>query len=74
LVVQVVEVRVPVPLIVVPGGSFEQFSDLISKLTGADSMVRSVGFACAPPGSNSTTAATAAGTSRSNSNTLAGRT
>src|SRR3954454_1772091 len=69
LVVQVIDVSVPVPLIVVPGGSFEQFSDLISKVTGVVSIVRFVGFACAVAGSNSTTVATAAGTSRFNSNT-----
>jgi hypothetical protein len=69
LVVQVIDVSVPVPVIVVPGGSSEQFSDLISMVTGLVSVVRSVRFACAVPGSNITTAATAAGTSRFNSNT-----
>src|SRR3954469_12274928 len=59
----------PVPLIVVPGGSIEQFSDLISKVTGVVLGVRFVGFACAAPGSSIATAATAAGTSRFNSNT-----
>ena len=41
-----IDVNVPVPLIVVPGGSFEQFSDLISKVTGIVSIVRVVFFAC----------------------------
>jgi hypothetical protein len=67
-VVQVIDVIVPVPLIVVPGGRFEHVSDVSVKFTGEVPTSRFV-FANALPGSRSAVMATVAVTNRFTVNT-----
>jgi len=54
----VIDVNVPAPLIVVPGGRFRQVADVSVNITGEVSTRRFV-FANAPPGVSSTAMATA---------------
>jgi hypothetical protein len=70
-VVQVIDVIVPVPLIVVPGGRFEQVSDFNAMVTGDVSTFRFV-LANAPPGSSSAVITTATVASRFTVNTPSG--
>jgi hypothetical protein len=61
--VQVIDVIVPVPLMVVPGGRFEQVSDFNAMVTGDVSTFR-FALANAPPGISSAVITTATVASR----------